>query len=133
MSPGGPATDSRVRLVDRLAALEALLEREAEHLLAGDADAIRSVTEEKEAAFLDLQRACTGFADPQAIAGDPAVRAALERCSTRNLANGRILARLHRSTERALALLTGREEDSAGYAAGGLPERSARRRTLARA
>lgn len=139
--------DATATLLAGLERLDAILERETACLLAGEAEAVLDLCTEKEAVFAEVERmtaSLRGVAPGPAteawfeqLEPDPVRRAelrrAVRRCAERNLANGRILARLRRSNDDALAVLTGREARTLGYAAGGAALREGSARSLARA
>lgn len=130
MNPGA----STAHLLDLLASFEALLELEHERLLGDDADLIAATAAEKERLSAELEHSAPVLGSLASEHRDRGaeVRATLQRCAERNLANGRLIARLRGSAAKELALLTGRSTDTLAYAAGGAPRHASTSRSLAR-
>ncbi|MEE4297972.1 MAG: hypothetical protein V2J24_00905 [Pseudomonadales bacterium] len=130
MNPGA----STAQLLDLLASFEALLDLESERLLGEDADLIAATAAEKERLYAELEHSASAL---DSLASEhpehgAEVRATLQRCAERNLANGRLIARLRGSAAKELALLTGRSTDPLAYAAGGVTRHASTSRSLAR-
>lgn len=126
---------STAHLLDLLTSFEALLEQENAYLLSDDADLIAATAAEKERLYAELEQSTPALGSlvrehPERGAE---VRETLQRCAERNLANGRLIARLRGSAARELALLTGRSTDPLAYAAGGATHHATASRSLARA
>lgn len=101
-----------------------LLEEETRALIDGGVDQIDDIVRRKEAMFLRLQQsqAAPDFAED--------ARRLAEECRLRNLANGRLVARLRHSAMAQLAVLAGDTDPTESYGAGGTLHQSLRSRSL---
>lgn len=147
VSTGFADGDCAAQLTSTLDALQGVLDEEAVHLLGDDPSAVERVAERKQALLGEIERRAAGLRgadDASAVdawlmaaidddADRTRIRDRLLACAERNLANGRLLARLRARNEALLATLTGSRHDVAGYASAGTPTRSRDHRSLARA